>query len=143
MPKQVIPDGYYSWIKLRNRCYNPKNQDFQYYGGRGVRVCQRWDSFANFIEDMGPRPSKAHSIDRIDPNGDYEPGNCRWATVAEQNRNKRSVRKFLVDGREVVMKDFAAWLGVDRSTIGKLLRSGVPAEDLIRRYNCPNGGVAE
>jgi hypothetical protein len=71
------------------RCHDAKNKHFRHYGGRGIRVCDRWDSFENFLADMGSRPSTKHSIDRIDCDGNYEPGNCRWATWSEQRLNQR------------------------------------------------------
>lgn len=81
---------YYSWSGMKARCYNPKSKDFKNYGMRGIAVCDRWlNSFDAFIEDMGQKPSKDYSIDRIDTNGNYEPENCRWADSTTQNRNHR------------------------------------------------------
>lgn len=84
-PKSV---EYDTWVSMRSRCRNPNRADYEYYGGRGIKVCERWDSFENFLSDMGERPPGT-SIDRIDPDGDYEPGNCRWATKVEQRHNRR------------------------------------------------------
>ncbi len=80
---------YRAWKAMRARCANPNEQYFYLYGGRGITVCERWNEFSNFWEDMGPRPSPRHSVDRIDVNGTYEPGNCRWATAQEQRLNQR------------------------------------------------------
>jgi hypothetical protein len=78
---------YNSWCSMRNRCSNPNNIGFANYGGRGVTVCERWADFAAFLADMGPRPD-GHTLDRIDPDGNYEPGNCRWVTRLEQRHNR-------------------------------------------------------
>lgn len=79
---------YYSWVNMRARCKYPYHTAFKYYGARGITVCERWEVFANFLEDMGERP-EGMSLDRIDPDGNYEPSNCRWATNEEQLANRR------------------------------------------------------
>lgn len=78
-----------TWTRIRERCNNPSHKDYPRYGGSGIKVCARWDSFENFLADMGLR--NGLTIDRIDGTGNYEPGNCRWATPAEQNRNKSNL----------------------------------------------------
>lgn len=77
-----------SWRGMRERCFSPGHRNYDIYGGRGIAICERWLEFENFLADMGERP-KGKTLDRIDVNGDYEPGNCRWATAAEQRANQR------------------------------------------------------
>ena len=82
-----------SWTSMLHRCRCATYTGFNYYGGRGIKVCERWQKFESFLADMGERPSKNYSIDRIDVNGDYEPKNCRWATKSQQQRNKQCHKK--------------------------------------------------
>lgn len=81
-----------SWCSMKSRCNNPKSRQWKWYGGRGIKVCDRWAKFENFLADMGVRP-EGTTLDRIDTNGNYEPGNCRWAThlVQQNNRRKRTI----------------------------------------------------
>lgn len=82
-----------TWLSMRQRCFDPGHESFKNYGARGITICDRWiESFWDFVDDMGPKPSRQHSLDRRDNNGDYEPENCRWATQAEQHANRRNTR---------------------------------------------------
>jgi hypothetical protein len=109
---------------MRQRCQNPKNPSFAYYGGRGIVVCARWSSFGLFLADVGRRPSSNHSLDRIDTNGHYEPGNVRWATAKVQNRNKRSNSELTIAGETLTVAEWAERTGVDPSTLHKRIRAG-------------------
>lgn len=106
------------WQQMVNRCTHPNHSAYGLYGARGIKVCDRWrESFETFCEDMGPRPSLRHSIDRIDVNGNYEPGNCRWATPKEQGRNRRDNRVVSAFGREQCMSAWAEERGVANNLI--------------------------
>ena len=98
---------YTIWGSMLNRTKCPSCRGFKNYGGRGIKVCDRWKRFENFLEDMGERPGKGYSIERINNDGDYEPGNCRWATSKEQNTNTRRVVLTTIDGKTDSMAGWA------------------------------------
>lgn len=114
---------YQCWVDVRRRCNNPKHPDFSLYGGRGITVCDRWDVFANFLEDMGERPD-GRSLDRIDNNGHYSKENCRWATIYEQNRNTRKNIFFSFDGITLCKRDWEKRLGLSVGAISHRLERG-------------------
>lgn len=106
-----------SWRQMRTRCNNPNDGGYRRYGGRGIRVCDRWASFQPFLEDMGARPSLQHSIDRIDNDGDYTPENCRWATQSEQQSNTSRNRMLTHNGVTLTMAEWARRLGMNIQTL--------------------------
>ena len=123
---------YAIWNGMRSRCGNPNNPTFQRYGARGIKVCPAWtEDFMNFLRDMGRRPSPDHTLDRIDNDGNYEPGNCRWATRQEQCRNRRS-SKFLTIGSETkTQAEWAQEAGIRQGTIYERLKLGWSPEKAV------------
>lgn len=126
---------YRSWHGMKQRCHNSANKGYPNYGGRGITVCPRWlgdDGFKHFLADVGPKPSSLHSIDRFpDNDGNYEPGNVRWATAAEQNQNRRGcvldwdlvneIRGRHEHGEPAC--SIARRMGLDPNTVGRVLRN--------------------
>ena len=112
-------DRYYeNWCKLKERCYNTHSKDYQNYGGRGIYICRRWrKSFESFYKDMGEKPSKNHTLERINNNGPYAPWNCRWATRKQQSRNKRNNVLISFKGESMCASDWAERLGMNISTL--------------------------
>lgn len=115
---------YRTWLTMRQRCENPNNGAYEQYGAAGVTVCERWKSYEAFREDMGPAPSPRHTIDRIDGTKGYEPGNCRWATYAEQNRNLKSNVFVEIDGVRMVLQDWCKRSTVNAKTVASRVRNG-------------------
>lgn len=116
---------YSIWRDMKDRCYRSAKKSFNCYGGRGISVCKAWrDSFEAFLADMGPRPSMAHSLDRINNDGNYEPGNCRWATKRVQTRNTRRNRYLEANGERRLMVEWAEITGIKQNTILCRLRKG-------------------
>ncbi len=121
-----------TWCAMKQRCNYQSSDEYVNYGGRGIRVCQRWsDSFDTFFADMGERP-EGMTIDRIDTNGNYEPSNCRWATIAEQNRNRRSTILVDRDGATMCIKDWCDELGLDVDCVYGRIRRGETPERALR-----------
>jgi hypothetical protein len=106
------------------RCTWTDGPNWRWYGGRGIGVCDRWRSFATFLEDVGPRPSREYSLDRIDPDRDYEPGNVRWATQIEQNRNRRNSVRVDVGGVPMSPREAALALGIGIGSVVYRLQTG-------------------
>ena len=122
---------YKIWTGLFTRCENANRADFDSYGGRGIKVCERWNSFENFFADMGKCPD-GKSIDRINNDGDYCPTNCRWATRQEQGRNKRNNKKYLYKGQWLFLSELAKLSVVKLETLkGRLYSSGWDAEKAV------------
>ena len=131
--RKYYPREYRIWCGMKSRCYAPCNANMGHYQKLGIQVCDRWrNSFQAFMEDMGECPEGC-SIDRIDGNGDYEPDNCRWATNAEQVRNRSLTRWFTIDGETMCLRDWADKLGIDYNVLHhRMAAGGHSFEDAIR-----------
>lgn len=122
---------YEIWKAMWQRTTNQNHKDYADYGGRGIIVCEHWREFANFYADMGPRPSKAHTIERDKNEEGYSPGNCRWATRSEQNKNKRNTRLITAAGKTMHLAEWARELGCRHSTIRSRIASGWSEEQAV------------
>jgi hypothetical protein len=131
----VWSNAHTVWGGIKGRCYTPSFQSYAAYGGRGIKVCDRWlESFDNFIEDMGERPTLKHSIERLDVNGDYEPGNCVWATTKQQGINKRNTVYVEVDGVRMRIKDACDLLGIPLKRAFRSIYAGKPFDAKVGKY---------
>lgn len=119
-----------SWVQMRARCNSKTHHAYARYGGRGITVCDRWDDFRNFFEDMGERPT-GKTLDRINNDGNYEPANCRWATRKKQSNNSSSVHPVSYNGKIQSITLWAEELGISRSLIASRLRRGWPIEKAL------------
>lgn len=120
---------YRAWQTMRQRCHNPQNAAYPNYGGRGILVCERWlHSLDAFLQDMGPKPSPRHEIDRIDNDRGYEPGNCRWVTRSENDRNRRSTTWVEFQGQCRRVADLVDQFGVPGDTARWRMRHGMTPE---------------
>lgn len=120
---------YTIWRNLKARCYYPRNDDYDRYGGRGIAVCDRWrDSFEAFLSDMGERPTPGHSIERIDNDGPYSPDNCRWATRTEQASNRHTSQTITHDGETLTVQEWSRRTGIKAPALYWRLHAGWSAE---------------
>lgn len=125
---------YSIWANMKNRCLNPKVPSYKHYGRRGIQVCNRWlDSYENFLADMGRCP-KGLTIERIDNNGNYAPGNCRWATYREQGQNTRNNVWIEFNGKRLIRKDWARKLGIHDSAWHYWLNKGFTNEEALQYF---------
>lgn len=132
MPKKKIgawPNSahhplYRTWTNMKRRCSDSKAKNFDIYGGRGISVCNRWLIFKNFADDMGPKPSPKHTLDRINSNGNYEASNCRWADSLTQGRNTSRVKLIEYKGESKCLPHWAATLGIKKATLKSRIKAG-------------------
>lgn len=120
---------------MRQRCLNLNDPNYQAYGAKGVTICESWkQSFQSFLKDMGKRPHGT-SLDRINNDGDYEPGNCRWATRSEQNRNRRNNRTIMFRGVSTFVPDLLAKFGIKKSTFYTRIKRGWTLDRALNNTN--------
>lgn len=124
---------YISWGGMLERCSCAESKSYHNYGGRGITVCDRWQTFEHFLADMGPRPTPKHSLDRKDNNGDYCPDNCRWATKKEQANNRRGNSRWEYRGEVKTLSAWAEYAGIPHSTLRNRLLAGCSIQDAIER----------
>lgn len=126
---------YSAWMAMRARCSAKSGRDYEAYGRRGIAICERWEAFEAFLDDMGPKPSRQHSLGRRDNDSGYEPSNCRWETAAEQMQNTRKSRTWHVRGRAFPScRAAAAVFGVDHKTIRYWIKTGAEDCYVIAKY---------
>lgn len=123
---------YRVWATMLSRCQNPNSESFKDYGARGIKVCDRWQSFENFYADMGDKPSPTHSLERIKNEEGYSPGNCKWATKAEQVANKRNNRLLTVDGLTLTITEWARRVGCQQTALAdRIDNQGMTPEQAV------------
>lgn len=132
------------WSGMRRRCYTVSDSAYNRYGGRGIKICDAWlESVRQFYADMGDRPTPKHTIERIDNNGNYEPGNCVWATRAEQTENQRSTKLLTFQGESLSISKWARRLGISRRTLSRRIASGWTVEQALHTNPEINAEILE
>lgn len=121
--RKVTPE-YSSWAHMKSRCHRPNDPDYHNYGGRGIKVCDRWLDFDNFYEDLGPKPSADHTLEREDVNGNYEPNNVVWLEKQLQSRNRRVVQTVVLEGELITLVEASKRLGLEYGTVDSRVRRG-------------------
>lgn len=116
---------------MMRRCFDTRHSDYRRYGGRGIKVCERWQAFENFYADMGD-PQPRMTLERRDNDGPYSPDNCRWATRKEQGANTSQVRRVVVDGKEMPLKEACIRLGIKPATVYMRIHRGATVEEALR-----------
>ena len=129
-PKKSAPE-YRVWLHLRGRCNNHNDAAYRHYGGRGIRVCKEWDNYPQFLADVGRRPSSLHTLDRLDNDKGYEPGNCAWTTRTQQARNRRSTRKVSLNGEQMSLAEACERTNAHYGSVKSRLYRGWTLEDAL------------
>lgn len=139
--RQAIDPTFRTWRAMLQRCHDPKHHNYRYYGGRDIRVCERWLVFQNFVDDMGERP-QGTTLDRISSTGDYHPNNCRWADIVTQNRNHGGNRLLTYQGRTQCLSAWADEVGMQRITLSKRMEAGWAVERALTEPVAPRKRAA-
>jgi hypothetical protein len=135
LPKDFISTyraEYCAWVNMKHRCYTTTHKAYCNYGARGIIVCDAWlNDVVQFVDDMGPRPGKGYSLDRIDNNGNYEPSNCRWTIRTEQQWNRRVTRMITAHGRTQNIKEWSEETGLKMNTIRWRIKMKLSPEEIV------------
>ena len=130
---------YYSWTAMKNRCSSPTSKDWKNYGGRGIAIDSPWGSFENFLKDMGEKPAKGWSIERLDVNGNYCKANCIWATHETQSNNRKCTKMITYLGKTQSEAQWAREYGISRGRLHYRLSVGIPMEQALLLMLRPTG----
>lgn len=134
--KNKVPE-YDIWNMMKQRCHNPNNHAYSYYGARGIKVCKRWrDSFVNFLQDMGKKPGKGYHLDRLDNNKGYSPTNCKWVKAKTNFNNRRSCKFITYKGETLTMGQWEEKLGYSKGLIHSRIKAGWSEKRAIE--TCPS-----